>query len=216
MPDRRDRAVVGGDCRSRRSRARASGDGVVGHASDPARRRPLAAADAAVRSHGADARLHPGYVPGVRENGGQYTHAALWTVLAFARLGDGDRAMELFAMLNPANKTRDAGGCRPLPRRAVRRRRRRVLEPRAHRPRRVDVVHRVGGVDVSGRDRGAAGIDAQPRRLAHRPVHSRTTGRGIEAVVRTLQAEFRIVVENPERVTRGVRLVELDGTPRSR
>ena len=31
-----------------------------------------------------------GYVPGVRENGGQYTHAALWTVLAFARMGDGD------------------------------------------------------------------------------------------------------------------------------
>jgi cyclic beta-1,2-glucan synthetase len=47
-----------------------------------------------------------GYVPGVRENGGQYTHAALWTVLAFARLGDGDRAMQLFAMLNPANKAR--------------------------------------------------------------------------------------------------------------
>ena len=42
-----------------------------------------------------------GYVPGVRENGGQYTHAALWTVLAFARLGDGDRATELFSMLNP-------------------------------------------------------------------------------------------------------------------
>ncbi len=44
-----------------------------------------------------------GYVPGVRENGGQYTHAALWTVLAFARLGDGDRAAELFALLNPVN-----------------------------------------------------------------------------------------------------------------
>ena len=42
-------------------------------------------------------------MPGVRENGGQYTHAALWTVLAFARLGDGDRAAELFALLNPIN-----------------------------------------------------------------------------------------------------------------
>ena len=49
-----------------------------------------------------------GYVPGVRENGGQYTHAALWTVLAFAQLGDGDRAAELFSMLNPLNHTRDA------------------------------------------------------------------------------------------------------------
>jgi len=42
-----------------------------------------------------------GYLPGVRENGGQYTHAAVWAVLAFAALGDGDKAGELFAMLNP-------------------------------------------------------------------------------------------------------------------
>jgi cyclic beta-1,2-glucan synthetase len=47
-----------------------------------------------------------GYVPGIRENGGQYTHAATWTVLAFAALGDGDRAGELFRMLNPINHTR--------------------------------------------------------------------------------------------------------------
>ena len=39
----------------------------------------------------------------MRENGGQYTHAALWTVLASAMLGDGDRAGELFALLNPIN-----------------------------------------------------------------------------------------------------------------
>jgi cyclic beta-1,2-glucan synthetase len=42
-----------------------------------------------------------GYLPGVRENGAQYTHAALWTVLATARMGDGDRAMELYQMINP-------------------------------------------------------------------------------------------------------------------
>jgi cyclic beta-1,2-glucan synthetase len=47
-----------------------------------------------------------GYLPGVRENGGQYTHAALWNVLAFARLGDGDRAWELFSLLNPLNHGR--------------------------------------------------------------------------------------------------------------
>ena len=45
-----------------------------------------------------------GYVPGIRENGGQYTHAAAWTVLAFAVLGDGDKAAELFGMLNPINR----------------------------------------------------------------------------------------------------------------
>jgi cellobiose phosphorylase len=44
-----------------------------------------------------------GYVPGVRENGGQYTHAAIWTTMAFAMLGDKERAWELFAMLNPIN-----------------------------------------------------------------------------------------------------------------
>jgi len=47
-----------------------------------------------------------GYLPGVRENGGQYTHAALWTVIALARLGLGDEAMELFHMLNPINHMR--------------------------------------------------------------------------------------------------------------
>jgi cyclic beta-1,2-glucan synthetase len=51
--------------------------------------------------------VDPGYVkaylPGVRENGGQYTHGAIWSVLAFAALGDGDKAGELFSMLNPIN-----------------------------------------------------------------------------------------------------------------
>jgi cyclic beta-1,2-glucan synthetase len=47
-----------------------------------------------------------GYPPGVRENGGQYTHAAVWTVMAMARLGSGDEAVELFHMLNPINHTR--------------------------------------------------------------------------------------------------------------
>jgi cyclic beta-1,2-glucan synthetase len=47
-----------------------------------------------------------GYLPGVRENGGQYTHAALWTVIALAQLGLGDEAMELFHMLNPINHMR--------------------------------------------------------------------------------------------------------------
>ncbi len=49
-----------------------------------------------------------GYPPGVRENGGQYTHAALWTVMALARLGSGDEVAELFHMLNPINHTRTA------------------------------------------------------------------------------------------------------------
>jgi cyclic beta-1,2-glucan synthetase len=45
-----------------------------------------------------------GYLPGIRENGGQYTHAATWTLMAFAELGDGDKAAELFRMMNPINR----------------------------------------------------------------------------------------------------------------
>ncbi|HVC00718.1 MAG TPA: glucoamylase family protein [Steroidobacteraceae bacterium] len=56
--------------------------------------------------------LDPGYVkaypPGIRENGGQYTHAAAWSVIAFATLGQADRATELFAMLNPINRSATA------------------------------------------------------------------------------------------------------------
>ena len=63
-----------------------------------------------------------GYPPGLRENGGQYTHAAVWTVMAMARLGYGDEATEIFHMLNPVNHTRS-------------RLRRRALQGRAVRPR---------------------------------------------------------------------------------
>src|SRR2546426_9545035 len=61
-----------------------------------------------------DTSLEPGYVkgyvPGVRENGGQYTHAAIWSVIAFAALGDGDKSAELFAMLNPINHASTGAG----------------------------------------------------------------------------------------------------------
>ena len=55
--------------------------------------------------------LNPGYIkgyaPGVRENGGQYTHAAIWTAMAFALLGDHDYAWQLFSLLNPVNHAAD-------------------------------------------------------------------------------------------------------------
>jgi cyclic beta-1,2-glucan synthetase len=56
--------------------------------------------------------LHPGYirgyVPGVRENGGQYTHGAIWAAMAFAALGDSERAWELTSMINPLNHAASA------------------------------------------------------------------------------------------------------------
>ena len=47
-----------------------------------------------------------GYVPGVRENGGQYTHAAVWAAMAFAELGDSKRAWELLGLINPVNHSK--------------------------------------------------------------------------------------------------------------
>ena len=92
---------------------------VISGAGDPARaRQALAAVDQHLVRREAQliqlldppfdkSNLEPGYikgyVPGVRENGGQYTHAAIWTTMAFAMLGETERAWELFAMLNPIN-----------------------------------------------------------------------------------------------------------------
>ena len=58
--------------------------------------------------------LEPGYIkaylPGVRENGGQYTHAAIWAIIAFTKLGFGDKAVEYYRMINPIehSRTKDA------------------------------------------------------------------------------------------------------------
>lgn len=58
--------------------------------------------------------LDPGYIkgypPGIRENGGQYTHAAAWSIMAHAALGQGDKAVELFAMVNPINHAATRSG----------------------------------------------------------------------------------------------------------
>jgi len=49
-----------------------------------------------------------GYVPGVRENGGQYSHAAIWALMAFAALGEREKTWELFSMINPLNNSSNA------------------------------------------------------------------------------------------------------------
>ena len=62
-----------------------------------------------------DSYLEPGYikgyVPGVRENGGQYTHAAVWVILALTKLGFGDKAAEYYNMINPINHTKSELEC---------------------------------------------------------------------------------------------------------
>lgn len=60
-------------------------------------------------------KLEPGYIkaymPGVRENGGQYTHAAVWTIIAESILGFGDKALELYRMINPIEHSRTKDAC---------------------------------------------------------------------------------------------------------
>jgi cyclic beta-1,2-glucan synthetase len=53
-----------------------------------------------------------GYPPGIRENGGQYSHAAAWSVIAFAKLGQGDKAAQLYSLLNPINHSNSRTGLR--------------------------------------------------------------------------------------------------------
>ncbi|MBS0580474.1 MAG: glycosyl transferase [Proteobacteria bacterium] len=59
-----------------------------------------------------DSEPNPGYIraypAGIRENGGQYTHGSIWSLIAFARLGDGERAKELFDYFNPIRHSLDA------------------------------------------------------------------------------------------------------------
>ncbi|MGD9643216.1 MAG: glucoamylase family protein [Elusimicrobiales bacterium] len=59
----------------------------------------------------ADPGYIKGYLPGVRENGGQYTHAAVWAAIAFARLGDRARAWELLGLINPVRHSDTPAGC---------------------------------------------------------------------------------------------------------
>jgi len=117
-----------------------------------------------------------GYLPGVRENGAQYTHAALWVVLATALQGDGDRALELFQMLNPIThsdtpKAVDIYKVEPYVV-AVCRGRRCIYGKRTSRPRRLDVVHGVGQLDVSNRAGGDTRVPATRRAPVHRTMHS--------------------------------------------
>jgi cellobiose phosphorylase len=92
-----------------------------------------------------------GYVPGVRENGRQYTHAAIWAAMAFARLGDTQRAWELFTMINPVNHSRSTEETATY-----------KVEPYvvAYRPRRLDMVHGLGCLDVPADSRIAPGAQA--------------------------------------------------------
>ena len=99
-----------------------------------------------------------GYVPGVRENGGQYTHAAIWAAMAFAELGDQPPRMGALRHDQPGQPREIRAGGRHLQSGAVRDGGGCVRGGPAHRPRRLDLVHRLGGLDVPAR----GGIASRP------------------------------------------------------
>ena len=151
-----------------------------------------------------------GYVPGVRENGGQYTHAALWVVLAQALLGRGDVAHELLSYINPINRTADMD--------RVERYR---VEPYAVA---ADIYSAPGHVGRGGWTwyTGAAGW--MYRVTLEQILGIRREGEWLlvnpcvpsgwadyQVTLRIPGAEYRVEVVNPQGTGRGVRSVELDG-----
>jgi cyclic beta-1,2-glucan synthetase len=151
-----------------------------------------------------------GYVPGVRENGGQYTHAAIWTMIAYSMLGDGERAGELFALLNPINHSSTRAGLHKY-----------KVEPYVA----VGDVYAVpphngrGGWTWYTGSAGwmyRAGLESilgfklQHDRLEIDPCVPRWW-RDFEITYRRGRAVYRIKVENPAGISRGVINVEVDG-----
>jgi cellobiose phosphorylase len=117
-----------------------------------------------------------GYLPGVRENGGQYTHAAIWASMAFAALGDAERASELLGMINPINHSLSADAMNIYKGRTVCRHCRRLRRTAACRPRRLELVYRFGRLALSPDCRIDTRAPARGRPAADRPVHSSKLG----------------------------------------
>ena len=110
MPDRLDQPVVGGAVGRRRTDGARSARWMrCARTSFAATREIILLLTPPFDRGSKDPGYIKGYIPGIRENGGQYTHAAVWTIMALARLGYGDEAFELFHMINPINHTRDRG-----------------------------------------------------------------------------------------------------------
>ncbi|HSM51699.1 MAG TPA: glucoamylase family protein, partial [Thermoanaerobaculia bacterium] len=153
-----------------------------------------------------------GYIPGIRENGGQYTHAAAWVVLALTRMGSGNEAVELFHMLNPINHARTEARVR-----------RYMTEPYAvagdvydhpaHRGRggwtwytgAAGWLYRVALEGILGLERHGTTFSIAPCIPSSWPAYSIEWRFG--------RSRYAIGVENPEPRCGGVASAELDGAP---
>ncbi|QUD90829.1 glycosyl transferase [Phenylobacterium montanum] len=159
--------------------------------------------------------LDPGYIkgypPGLRENGGQYTHAALWSVLAFAELGEGDKAAALFWLLNPVNHARTRADMH-----------RYKVEPYVVA---ADVYSAPGHVGRGGWTwytgsagwmqragvEGILGVHIEGDRLRLDPCVP-SSWPGFQVTLRRGASCYEIEVSNPSGVQRGVRTATLDET----
>jgi cyclic beta-1,2-glucan synthetase len=160
----------------------------------------------------------PGYIksypPGVRENGGQYTHAAVWSVIAFAMLGEGDQAAELLRMLNPINRTATRTGVYAY-----------KVEPYVLA---ADIYAEPPHLRRGGWTwyTGAAGwyyragmewllgLRVRAGRLVFDPCIPRTW-RNYSISYQHENSRYEITVENPDGVMRGIAAIELDGERQS-
>ncbi|HSB20504.1 MAG TPA: glucoamylase family protein [Anaeromyxobacteraceae bacterium] len=153
-----------------------------------------------------------GYPPGVRENGGQYTHAAAWIVMALAQLGSGDEAAELFHMLNPINHTRgraDVDRYRGEPYVLAGD----VCAHPEHSGRAgwtwytgsAGWMYRAGLESILGLRRHGATFEVDPCVPASWPEYRITWRVG--------RTRYDILVANPDRLCRGIATAEVDGEP---
>jgi cellobiose phosphorylase len=161
-----------------------------------------------------NSRPDPGYIqgypPGVRENGGQYTHGSLWVPLAFARQGKGDQAIALLRMMNPVEHSRQPEAVQ-----------RYKVEPYVVA---ADVYDLEGSIGRGGWTwyTGAAawmyrvwleevcGFRLRGDTLSITPCIAAAWD-GFTLRYRYRSARYEIVVENPTHVCRGIETVELDG-----
>ena len=151
-----------------------------------------------------------GYPPGVRENGGQYTHAALWFAMALARRGDGTRAVKMLSLLNPIEHARDADTVW-----------RYENEPYVVT---ADVYQLAGHVGQGGWSwytgsaawmyrtwvEGILGLQVRGDRLLMNPVIP-GGWKGFSLRYRHGEAEYEIQVDNPDGCEQGVVWMEMDG-----
>ena len=151
-----------------------------------------------------------GYPPGIRENGGQYTHGAIWSLIAFAMLGDGDKAGELFSILNPINHSNTRAGVQ-----------RYKVEPYVACADVYSMPPHVGRGGWTWYTGSAgwmyrAGLECilgfrlQGKTLVIEPCIPRAW-KGFELSFKYQSSRYEIAVENPKSVSSGVRTVELDG-----